>query len=289
MIAWIILGVLALIIFLIACIPVGADIAFEQGELTVSAKACGVLIKLFPKAPAPPETEEQREKRQKREEKRRQKQAKKDAKKAEKAARKAARTGNKGDKQGKNSPGKKKGLPLDLTLEELLSIVKKVFHGLGKFHRLQVDRFKLDLVVGGSDPYVTAKTFGTVNAFLSALGPVCNESFHVKECEVRTDVDFMSEELQVDFGLALSIRIGQIFGVLNSIVSGVLGVLIRNRVRVIKHRLWLKYTAAGKAEAAQIAAEEAEAARLAAEKEAAEMAPITRSSLEEAKTKAEKE
>ena len=45
----IVLGVIVGIIALIMLIPVGADVGYENGELSVSAKVCGVMLKLLPR------------------------------------------------------------------------------------------------------------------------------------------------------------------------------------------------------------------------------------------------
>ena len=62
MTALIIIGIIALIIFLFMMIPVGADIGYENGQLSLSAKVLGLFIQLLPK-------EEGREKKPKKEKK----------------------------------------------------------------------------------------------------------------------------------------------------------------------------------------------------------------------------
>ena len=47
----IVLGIIAGIIALIMLIPVGADIGYENGRLTLSAKVCGIMLKLLPRSP----------------------------------------------------------------------------------------------------------------------------------------------------------------------------------------------------------------------------------------------
>ena len=47
----IVLGIIVAIIVLIMLIPVGADLSYVDGQVSVSAKVCGVLIKLLPKKP----------------------------------------------------------------------------------------------------------------------------------------------------------------------------------------------------------------------------------------------
>ena len=51
-----------------------------------------------------------------------------------------------------------------------------------------------------------------------------------------TDVDFTTEKMKVDFGIALTIRIGQILGVLFTILFGALGILIKHKFRKFKEK-----------------------------------------------------
>ena len=200
-----IIGVIAAIIALISLIPIGADIGYEGGALHVSAKIAGVLLPLFPKPPAD-ETK-----------------PKKPKKKKEKKPTEAPTE--------PQPPKTKKKPKLDLTKDDLLVLVKKVLKGFGILGRkFQVDRFLLDVVVAGKDPYVTAQTFGYLNAALNVLAPICARRFTVKDLYVRTDVDFTTETPKIDGGIALTIRIGAIFRMIFTIVFGALGILLRKKL-----------------------------------------------------------
>ncbi len=204
MIALIIIGVIVLLIALIMLIPVGADIGYEKGRLKVSAKACGMLMPLYPKAP-----EEKEEKKEKKTE-------------AEKQA-------------SKDKPAKeKKSLQLpQFSKEELLEVAKAGIGAVGRFgKKLKVDRFMLHYTAAGKDPYNTALTFAYVNAALSSLAPMCARRFTVKDCSVWTDVDFNKDSMELDFGLAMSIRIGQIMAILIGAGFKVLGIIKRNKARL---------------------------------------------------------
>lgn len=211
MVALIILGIIALIITIIMLVPIGADIAYEGGELRVSAKAAGVLFQIFPKNPED-ESKPHKEKKPKKE------------KKPEKT------------ENGENKPGKK--INLDFTFDEIMTLLKKVLNGFGILgKKFRVDRFLLDYTAGGDDPYQTAVVFGNVNAALNILAPICAQRFDVNDLYVRTDVDFTSEKTVLDFGIALTIRIGAIFRMVFAILFGALGVLIRNKLRHLKEKL----------------------------------------------------
>ena len=216
MTALIVLGIIALVIFLICMIPIGADIGYENGEFSLSAKVCGVLLQLLPKDESKPKKEKK----------------KKEKKKKDK----------KEDTKEESEDKPKKKLKLDFTTDEIIALLKKVFKGLGKFTRFKVDRFLLHYLAAGSDPYKTAVTFGRVNAIILALAPVCRERFQCPDTDVLTDIDFTAEKTLVDFGLGFSIRIGQILGAVNTILFGALGILIRNKFRILFEKTKLKFS-----------------------------------------------
>lgn len=210
MLALIIIGVIVGIITLIMLIPVGADIAFEDSELRISAKACGVLMQIYPKPP---------------EEEKKPKKAKKPKKpKAPKA---------------EQLPEEKKPLKLpNFNKEELLELARAGLGAIGKFGRkINVDRFLLHYTAAGNDPYDTAMNFAYVNAALSILSPMCRERFEVKNSSVRTEVDFTKDSMELDFGLAMTIRIGQMMGI--AIETGIkaLRILMRNKKRIKAEQL----------------------------------------------------
>ena len=215
MVGLIILGVIIAIIVAIMLVPVGADVAYEGGELRLSAKVCGMLLQLIPKPPAD-ETKPKKEKKPKK------------PKKQKKQPEEQAQT-------GEEKPKKK--LNLDFSMDEVMGLVKSVLRGLGRFGRkLSVDRFLLHYTAAGKDPYNTAMTFGSVNGALTTLAPICRRSFDAKDVDVWTDVDFTTEKTKVDFGVALTIRIGQIFGVVFTILFGALGIIIKHKFRKFKEK-----------------------------------------------------
>ena len=216
--ALIIIGIIALIIFLIMMIPVGADIGYADGQLSLSAKVMGIFLQLLPK------TEEKDKKPTK------EKKPKKEKKKKEEPP--AEETGAEEEKEKK-----KKKLELDFTLDEIVALLKTVFKGLGKFRKMKVDRFLLHYIAAGKDPYKTAVTFGKINAALCALAPVCRERFHCPDTDVFTDITFAEEKPFIEFGLGFSIRIGQILSVVFTILFGALWILIKNKAWHISEKI----------------------------------------------------
>ncbi len=218
MIGWIILGVIVALITLIMLIPIGADVNYEDGELTLSAKVSGVLLQLIPKKPV----DESKPKKEKKPKKPKKPKKQKKPKRAK--------------PEGAEKPKKK--LKLSFNKDEILGLIKAVIKGFGVFGRkLNVDRFMLHYVAGGKDPYDTAMTFGYVNGALSSLAPMCSKRFNVKDCSVWTDVDFTAEKMKIDAGIALTIRIGAIFRMVFTIIFGALWILIKNKVRLLIEKL----------------------------------------------------
>ncbi len=204
MVLLIILGVIAAIIALILLLPIGADIGYEQGKLHVLAKAGPLTLKLFP--------------RRKREEPDVPKPPKKKKQKKPKA-----------EKPAEEQPKEKKSL--DITLDEILALLKAVLDGIAHFGgKIRVDRFVLHVVVASGDPYNSAMLYGKLNAWLSALMPLCKK-LNAKNCDVWTDVNFLDDWPQVDFAVAMSFRIGQLFGMGFRIGFGALKVLLQRRRR----------------------------------------------------------
>lgn len=211
MLALKIIGVIVLIIAALMLIPIGADIGYEGGQFRLAAKVCGVQLQLLPKPPAD-ETAPKKEKKPKKQKK-------------------------KPDSETTGDTPPQKKLKLSFNKDEILSLVKKALRHFGRFGRkFRVDRFLLHYTAAGDDPYKTAVTFGYVNAALSTLAPMCTQRFEVKDCDVRTDIDFGIDKTVIDFGTAFSIRIGSIFGLAFGLAFSALGILIKNKFRLMREK-----------------------------------------------------
>ena len=196
MVGWIILAILVGLIVLVMLVPVGADIRYEDEVIRVSAKAAGIKLQLIPKPMREPKPEKPKKEKPKKEKK----------PKAE---------GEKPKKKGKRS--------LPFNAEEILELLKTVLRCFGRFgKKFKVERFVLHWIAAGWDPYYTARTFSVVNAGLSQLAPICTERFHCRDSSVWTDIDFVRDDMFLEFGLTMTIRIGQIVGTGLSIGFGAL-------------------------------------------------------------------
>ena len=206
MVGWIILAVIVCIIVILLLIPVGADLRYEDGVIRVSAKAAGMNLQLIPKK-------------------------KKDkAEKPKKEKPEKEQKPIKEEKQEKEGKGKKRALPFNM--EEIFDLLNAVLLRFGRFcKKVDVDRFVLHWIAAGRDPYLVARTFSVVNAGLSQLAPVCTERFHCRDSSVWTDIDFVREDMFFEFGLSMTIRIGQILGTGLSIGFAALKILLRSKRR----------------------------------------------------------
>ena len=204
MVGWIILAILVGLITLIMLIPIGADLRYEDEVIRVSAKAAGIKIQLIPKKKREPKPEKPEEK------------PKPEPEPKEEKPKKA-----------------KKKRSLSFNAEEILDLLKLVLKSFGRFGRkFRVERFVLHWTAAGSDPYLVARTFSVVNAGLSQLAPICTERFHCRDSSVWTDIDFVSDRMFFEFGLTMTIRIGQIVGTGLRIGAGALMIILRSKRRV---------------------------------------------------------
>ena len=210
MVGWIILAVIVLLITLFLLIPIGADIRYEEGVVRVSAKAAGLKLQLIPK----PRKEAKPEKPEKK-------------KKKEKPA----------EEENPEQKEPKKKLSLPFNAEEIIDLLKTVLKGFGRFGRkFKVERFVLHWVAAGNDPYLTARIFAVVNAGLSQLAPICTQRFHCHNSSVWTDIDFTQKDMFFEFGLTMTIRIGQILGTGLSIGFGAAVIFLRSKLRAKREK-----------------------------------------------------
>ena len=205
MIGWILLAILVGLITLIMLLPIGADLRYEDEVIRVSAKIAGIKIQLIPKKKKEQKTEQSEEEKPKPESKPKEEKTKK----------------------------QKKKRSLSLNAEEIIDLLKVVLKGFGRFgKKFKVERFVLHWTAAGCDPYLVARTFSVVNAGLSQLAPICTERFHCRDSSVWTDIDFVSDRMFFEFGLTMTIRIGQIVGTGIRLAVGALMILLRSKRRV---------------------------------------------------------
>ena len=187
MLFWIILAALVVFIVLILLTPVGADIRYEDDVIRLSLKVGGMRMQLIPR----------RKKKRAEEKAKREKKTKKEKKSREK------------------EPKEEKELDLPFNDEELLELIKLVIDSLGGYggflRKVSIDRFMLHWICPGSwDPYLMTNIFGMVNASLSVFVSWLCESFPFRDVSVWTDIDYVRNDMKLEFCLVMTVRIHQI-------------------------------------------------------------------------------
>ena len=203
MVVLIILAILILLVFLVLMISIGIDFRIEDGVIRFAVKISRFRLQLLPK----------------------QKREKKEKKSSEEKP-------SKPPKETKKNTSTAKKHSLHINADDIIDLLGVLFRGIGSFgKKWKVERFILHWVAAGFDPYITAKVFVYVNDALSQLAPICANRYRVKECSVWTDIDFIRDDMLLEFGVTMSIRIGQILGVGIVIAFSALKVLLRCRKR----------------------------------------------------------
>ena len=203
-VAWILVGLLALIIAFILFVPIGADVAYLNGEFRLAARINGFAIQLIPR----------KAKEQKPEEKPKE---------------------EKPPEEPKEEKEEKPKRDFNFTRDELLEIAKKALNGLKKFGKLTVRKFMLHWTVAGEDPYDAAMSFNYINSALSVLSPICAPIFNVTgDVDVRTEIDFMADSMRIDTELSITLRLIQVVRAAIAAGIGVIGVLRKRKKRLKK-------------------------------------------------------
>ena len=189
MMGWIIA---LLILFLLAILPLGASVLYDEDGPRVRIVAGPVKIQVFPMK----------------------KKAKKDKTKKE-AKKKPAKEGKTAKKP---APKPKTGgswtdfLPLVRIALDLLNDLRR---------KLRVNELKLHLTMAGDDPCDLAVNYGRMNASLAALIAQLERFLVIKKRDVHIDCDFAVSETVILARLDLTITLGRILSI--AAVYGVRG------------------------------------------------------------------
>lgn len=171
----IILAILAAILLF----PVGAELSYLGGELSVKAKAGPIKLRLLPRKKA--KTEEPGEAKPKKEKPPKAKKPK--------------------DKSKKNP----------LTMEDIFGIAKLGLKALNRFRKsLSIDELMLHICVGAPQPFDAVRQYGWLNAALGTLHPLLHQTVTIKREDIATTVNFESEKTAFDARVVATLRIGEI-------------------------------------------------------------------------------
>ena len=206
-----IIGIIVLLCFLIGRIRAGVDFNIKDGRITLSLKVCGISIQVIPK------------------------------KKSDKSGRKKPeKETDKTEEKNEEKPEKKKKKPFfKIDVYDIKEMLSKVVKGLRVFKNgFNCERLLLHITCSSWDPYITAKTFSYINAFLSVFAPVFENRNRCRDCDIRTEIDFNETWPKIDAGFCITFRIGALFGMLNTALFGIIGVFIKIVFRFLKMKLF---------------------------------------------------
>lgn len=145
--------IVLLVLLLIALLPLGGRVRYDEDGLFAALQVGPVSIPLFP----PKEDKPPKEKKPKKDK----------------------------PKQADSHP--KRGGPLAL-VKGCLPLIKPTLEGIRR--RLTIDRLELHVVWAAPDPADAAMGYGAANAALGMIWPVLWQSFRIRKHDVGIDVDF---------------------------------------------------------------------------------------------------
>lgn len=184
-----------LILFLLAILPLGASICYDEDGLVIKVIGGPVRFTVFPM---------RRKKKAKPKDK--PKQEKTDAPTASEAA---------PAKPAAETKQKKGGSLLDF-----LPLVKIAVEFLGDFRRkLRLNHLELKLILAGGDPCDLAVNYGRAWAALGNLLPMLERFFEIKKRDLEIECDFVGEETLIQARLDISITLGRIISL--AVVYGI--------------------------------------------------------------------
>ena len=178
---WMIVLLIFAFFFLIGCIPVGADVSYLGGVLTVKAKIGLLRLTLLPKKPKKPQ---------------KQKKSKKSKKKP----------------KPEKPKEKKKPQPLSGGISGVMELLQFACDTLGDLRRkLRMERLELHVRFGaGDDAAKTAISYGRAWALIGTMLPMLERIFVIKERDIGAELDYNKEEkMTLDARLCITITIGR--------------------------------------------------------------------------------
>ena len=177
---WMTLLVIAAVLVLIGCIPVGVDARYGADGIFLAAKIGPVRLQLLPQKPK---------------------------KKKKKPAKQPPAV-----KPAEKKPAEKKQNPLlSGGVDGLLQLLGLAFDTLGDLRRkLRVNALTLHVTVpGGDDPAKAAMNYGRAWAAIGALTPAMERLFVIKKRDIQPELNYNETQMKVDAHLVTTITIGR--------------------------------------------------------------------------------
>ncbi len=177
------------ILFLLAILPLGVSVKYDEAGALVRLIAGPIRITLFPM--------KKKEKREKPEG------DKKQAKKAK----------PKQDKPAEEKPKEEK--PSGGPITDFLPLVQVALDILDDFRRkLRVDVLELKVILAGGDPCDLATNYGRAWTALGNLWPRLEEFLVIKKRNVEVECDFLADKTTVYARLDLTITLGRLLAMI---------------------------------------------------------------------------
>ncbi len=187
------------IIAVLAILPLGASVMYDQHGPLVRIIAGPLKIQVFP---LKKKAKQDKPKREIKEQEPEQTEAPPEEQPPEPTKEKK--------KKPPKDPDEKGGSILDF-----LPFVELVFNFLGDFRRkLRIGHLKLHLTMAGGDPCNLAINYGRANASMAALLTQLERLFVIKRRDVRINCDFVASETTILARLDISITLGRIISLL---------------------------------------------------------------------------
>ena len=181
------------ILFLLAILPLGASIRYDEDGALVKLIAGPVRITLFPR-PKKKDSKKDEKPKAKKEKPRKAKKAKKQASGTDAAA-------------PADAPKKKKGG----SVTDFLPLVKVLLDFLGDFRRkLRVNVLELKVILGGDDPCDLAVNYGRAWAAVGNLLPRLERVFVIRKRDIGVECDFTEAKTRVLARLDLTVTLGRL-------------------------------------------------------------------------------
>ena len=196
------------ILFLLAILPLGVSVRYDEDGAVVKVIAGLVRITVFPRP-----QKGKKEKKQKKTDKQPQKEPNKQAEpaKTEQPAKEFSAKAAKVEK-----PAKKSGGPIT----DFLPLVQIALDMLGTFRRrLRVNMLELRLVMAADDPCDLAVNYGRAWAAVGNLMPRLERVFVIKKRNIEVECDFETSQTRVMARLDLTITLGRIIA--TAVVYGI--------------------------------------------------------------------
>ena len=183
MVIWWILGILALLIVLILCLRVGAEVSFGE-ELRVVAKIGPAKITILPRPEKP----------------------KKEVKPDKKPKKKAQKAKKPTEEKPKAEPFKPTFQDIKEGFPTLFAALKRA---LGKTRRrMRIDPLRVSIIFGGPDPVDLTQAYGWANTAMWTVMPQLEELMNIPNPHIHLEPDFERPATHISGSLGLSFRVG---------------------------------------------------------------------------------